>query len=114
MHIEDILTQQRFVLIPTTKWIAIRDPRPSFRKAFKTARFGKLQQNGLYVTLGVVKEPCERLIAASGLPLRHLRSTNGKGELYPGVDLAGVPDTALRQLLQDLHTTVDPYLPTRD
>lgn len=54
MQIEDILTQQRFVLTPTTKWIAIRDPGTSFRKAFKTARFGKLQQNGLYVTLGVV------------------------------------------------------------
>jgi hypothetical protein len=112
MNIEDIRIQQHFVLNPTTKWVAIQDPRPSFRKAFGTARFGKLERNGLYVTLGPVKERCERLIVASGLTLRHIRSTKGNGNLYPGFEVLGVPEATLAQLVAALHATVDHGLET--
>jgi len=112
MNIEDLLTRQHFVLNPTTKWIAIQDPRPSFRKAFGTVRFGKLQRNGLYVTLGPLKASCERLIGASGLTVQHIRSTSSKGDFYPGFDVQGVPEAILEKLVGALRAAVDQYLET--
>lgn len=110
MSIEEILTHSHFVLKPTTKWVAVNDPRPSFKKAFGTPRFGKLQESALYVTLDLVKNECESLIVASGLPLRHLRSTSGRGKVYPGFDTNGVPETALAGLVNALRSKVESYL----
>jgi hypothetical protein len=110
MAIEAVLTSKGFVLKPTTKWVAINDPRPAFKQVFGTARFGKLQGTNMYVTLDLVKEECERLMAAGGLTVGHVRSTDGSGRIYPGFDRVGVPDAALAQLVEAMRLVVDRYL----
>jgi len=110
MNIEKILTSKQFMVKPTTKWIAINDPRPAFRKAFRTKRLAKLQNNGMYVTLGLVKDECEKLIVAQGLTLLHMRSTNGSGHTYPGFETVGVSEAALAQFVDALRTVVDKHL----
>jgi hypothetical protein len=111
MNIEAILISKGFVLNPTTKWMAINDPRPAFKKAFgPVARFGKLQGTHMYVTLDPVKAECERLMAASGLCVRHLPSTRDSSRAYPGFDTAGFSEAAFAQLVDALRLVVDRHL----
>jgi hypothetical protein len=110
MNIEEILTSKHFILKPTTKWIAINDPRPAFKKTFGTERFGKLQANCMYVTLDLLKEECERLIVANGFSPRHVRSTDGSGRAYPGFETVGVSEAALAQLVDTLCLASDQHL----
>jgi hypothetical protein len=110
MDIEEILTSKHLILKPTAKWIALNDPRPAFRKTFNTKRFGKLQNNRMYVTLDLVKDECEQLIAANGFAPRYVRSTKGDGRIYPGFDTVGVSHAALAQLVDALRLAVDRHV----
>jgi hypothetical protein len=111
MNIEAVLTDKGFVLDPNPNWVAIHDPRPAFKKTFgPRARFGKLQGSAMYVVLGPVKEECESLMVASGLPVRHLASKNGSGRIYPGFDTTGLPEATLAQLVDALRSVVDRLL----
>jgi hypothetical protein len=112
MSIEKVLKNQHLLLMPTTKWIRVDDPRPAFQQAFPKMRFGKLVGSRFYVTLPVIADRFESLLLENGYRLIHLPSTDGSGRRYSGFDTAGISEAKLESLIRALRMTIDEYITT--
>lgn len=90
MDLEKTLENQGWTLVSCQNWIAVKDHRPEFRKAFNTDRLGKIVGTNFYVTLTPLVHVMQGLIRQLGREPMSVSSTNGSRDLlYWGFDATG-------------------------
>jgi hypothetical protein len=103
MAIGPLLQKQGWQLVPRDQWIAVKDPRPAFRTAFRTDRVGKIVGSHFYITLAHQPALSLGLIRLSGGVPRFIGSTSGDPRIaYCGFDTAELSEEALKVFVRRL------------